>query len=265
MYSFNYQKTKSVADAAAALGKNADAKLLAGGQSLIAAMKLRLSQPAQIIDLGEVAELKGIKMDGGSVTIGAMTRHAEVAASADVKKAIPALAALAGGIGDRMVRNMGTIGGSVAHNDPAADYPAAVLALGATVITNKRKIAADDFFKGMFETALQAGEIITAVSFPAPKRAAYMKFKNPASRYAMVGVFVAETAGGPRVAVTGAGPGVFRVPEMEKALAGKFAPESVASIAVKASGLNSDIHASAEYRAHLVTVMAKRAVAAALG
>jgi carbon-monoxide dehydrogenase medium subunit len=265
MYSFNYQKTKSVADAAAALGKNADAKLLAGGQSLVAAMKLRLAQPAQLIDLGEVAELKGIKVDGGSVTIGAMTRHAEVAASADVKKAIPALAALAGGIGDRMVRNMGTIGGSVAHNDPAADYPAAVLGLGATVITNKRKIAADDFFKGMFETALQAGEIITAVSFPTPKRAAYMKFKNPASRYAMVGVFVAETAGGPRVAVTGAGPGVFRVPEMEKALAGKFAPESVASIAVKSSGLNSDIHASAEYRAHLITVMAKRAVAAAIG
>jgi carbon-monoxide dehydrogenase medium subunit len=265
MYSFNYQKTKSVADAAAALGKNADAKLLAGGQSLIAAMKLRLSQPAQLVDLGDVAELRGIKTDGGSVTIGAMTRHAEVAASAEVKKAIPALAALAGGIGDRMVRNMGTIGGSVAHNDPAADYPAAVLGLGATVITNKRKIAADDFFKGMFETALQAGEIITAVSFPVPKRAAYMKFKNPASRYALVGVFVAETSGGPRVAVTGAGPGVFRVPEMEKALAAKFAPESVASIAVKSSGLNSDIHASAEYRAHLVTVMAKRAVAAALG
>jgi aerobic carbon-monoxide dehydrogenase medium subunit len=265
MYSFNYQKTKSVADAAAALGKNADAKLLAGGQSLIAAMKLRLSQPAQIIDLGDVAELRGIKGDGGNVTIGAMTRHAEVASAADVKKAIPALAALAGMIGDRMVRNMGTIGGSVAHNDPAADYPAAVLGLGATVITNKRKIAADDFFKGMFETALQAGEIITAVSFPVPKRAAYMKFKNPASRYAMVGVFVAETAGGPRVAVTGAGPGVFRVPEMEKALAGKFAPESVANIAVKASGLNSDIHASAEYRAHLITVMAKRAVAAAIG
>lgn len=264
MYSFNYQKTKSVADAAAALGKNADAKLLAGGQSLIAAMKLRLAQPAQLVDLGDVAELRGIKVDGGNVTIGAMTRHAEVASSADVKKAIPALAALAGMIGDRMVRNMGTLGGSVAHNDPAADYPAAVLGLGATVITNKRKIAADDFFKGMFETALQAGEIITAVSFPVPKRAAYMKFKNPASRYAMVGVFVAETAGGPRVAVTGAGPGVFRVPEMEKALAGKFAPESVASIAVKASGLNSDIHASAEYRAHLITVMAKRAVAAAL-
>jgi carbon-monoxide dehydrogenase medium subunit len=264
MYSFNYQKTKSVADAAAALGKNADAKLLAGGQSLVAAMKLRLSQPAQLVDLGEVDELRGIKVDGGGVTIGAMTRHAEVASSADVKKAIPALAALAGGIGDRMVRNMGTIGGSVAHNDPAADYPAAVLGLNATIVTNKRKIAADDFFKGLFETALQAGEIITAVSFPVPKRAAYMKFKNPASRYALVGVFVAETGGGPRVAVTGAGPGVFRVPEMEKALAAKFAPESVANIAVKSSGLNSDIHASAEYRAHLITVMAKRAVAAAL-
>lgn len=264
MYSFIYQKTKSVADAAAALGKNADAKLLAGGQSLLAAMKLRLSQPAQLVDLGDVAELRGIKVDGGAVTVGAMTRHAEVASSADVKKAIPALAALAGMIGDRMVRNMGTIGGSVAHNDPAADYPAAVLGLNATVVTNKRKIAADDFFKGLFETALQPGEIITAISFPAPKRAAYMKFKNPASRYAMVGVFVADTAGGPRVAVTGAGPGVFRVPDMEKALAAKFAAESVANIAVKSDGLSSDIHASAEYRAHLVTVMAKRAVAAAL-
>jgi carbon-monoxide dehydrogenase medium subunit len=264
MYSFSYQKTKSVADAAAALAKNADAKLLAGGQSLIAAMKLRLAQPAQLVDLGDVAELRGIKVDGGAVTVGAMTRHAEVASSADVKKAIPALAALAGGIGDRMVRNMGTIGGSVANNDPAADYPAALVGLGATVHTNKRKIAADDFFKGMFETALEAGEIITAVSFPIPKRAAYMKFKNPASRYALVGVFVAETAGGPRVAVTGAGPGVFRQKDMEKALASKFAPESVASIKQSDSGLNTDIHASAEYRAHLVTVMAKRAVAAAL-
>jgi len=265
MYSFNYQKTKSVADAAAALAKNKDAKLLAGGQSLIAAMKLRLSQPAQLLDLGDVAELRGIKVDGGNVTIGAMTRHAEVASSADVKKSIPALAALAATIGDRMVRNMGTIGGSIAHNDPAADYPAGVVGLGATITTNKRKIAADDFFKGLFETALQEGEIITSVSFPIPKRAAYMKFKNPASRFALVGVFVADTSGGPRVAVTGAGPGVFRVPEMEKALAGKFAPESVANIAVKSSGLNSDIHASAEYRAHLVTVMAKRAVAAAIG
>jgi carbon-monoxide dehydrogenase medium subunit len=265
MYAFEYGTVKSVADAVGALGKNPDAKLLAGGQSLVAAMKLRLANPGQIVDLGNVAELRGIKVDASGVTIGAMTRHAEVAHSPEVKKAIPALAALAGGIGDRMVRNMGTLGGSVAHNDPAADYPAGVVGLNGTVITNKRKIAADDFFKGLFETALEAGEIVTAVSFPIPKRAAYMKFKNPASRYALVGVFVAETAGGPRVAVTGAGPGVFRVPEMEKALAAKFAPESVANISIKADGLNADIHGSAEYRAHLVTVMAKRAVAQAIG
>jgi carbon-monoxide dehydrogenase medium subunit len=265
MYAFNYQKVKSVADAAAALGKNPDAKLLAGGQTLVASMKLRLANPGQVVDLSDVPELKGIKASGSSVTIGAMTRHAEVASSADVKKAIPALAQLAGGIGDRMVRNMGTIGGSVANNDPAADYPAALVGLGATVHTNKRKIAADDFFKGMFETALAAGEIITAVEFPVPKRAAYMKFKNPASRYAIVGVFVADTGSGVRVAVTGAGPKVFRVPEMEKALGSKFAPDSVANVKVPDKGLNSDIHASAEYRAHLVTVMAKRAVAAALG
>ncbi len=265
MYAFTYQKVKSLADAVAALGQNPDAKLLAGGQTLVASMKLRLANPGQVVDLGDIPELKGIKVSGTTVTIGAMTRHAEVASSADVKKAIPALAALAGGIGDRMVRNMGTIGGSVANNDPAADYPAAVVGLNATVHTNKRKIAADDFFKGMFETALPAGEIITAVEFPVPKRAAYMKFKNPASRYAIVGVFVADAAGGPRVAVTGAGPSVFRESAMEKALAAKFAPESVANIKVADKDLNSDIHASAEYRAHLVTVMAKRAVAAALG
>jgi carbon-monoxide dehydrogenase medium subunit len=264
MYTFNYHKAGSVSDAASRLAGNPDAKLLAGGQTLIASMRLRLTSPPDLVDLRDVAELRGIKADGNAITVGAMTRHAEVAESKEVQRAIPALARLAAGIGDRMVRNMGTIGGSVAHNDPAADYPAAVLGLNATIVTNKRKIAADDFFKGLFETALQAGEIITAVSFPVPKRAAYMKFKNPASRYALVGVFVAETSGGPRVAVTGAGPGVFRVPEMEKALAAKFAPESVANIAVKSSALNSDIHASAEYRAHLITVMAKRAVAAAL-
>ncbi len=264
MYPFNYQRAKSVADAAATVSKNADAKLLAGGQSLIAALKLRLARPSDLIDLGTIGELRGIKVDGGSVTIGAMTRHAEVAASAEVKKAIPALAALAGGIGDRQVRNMGTLGGSVAHNDPAADYPAGLVGLGATVNTNKRKIAADQFFKGMYETALDAGEIITSVSFPCPKRAAYMKFKNPASRYAIVGVFVADTGSGVRVAVTGAAPGVFRVPEMEKALAAKFAPESVANIHVPEKGLNSDLHAKADYRAHLITVMAKRAVEAAL-
>src|SRR6266581_2932009 len=246
MYSFNYQKAKTLADAAKVLAKDSDAKLLAGGQSLIAAMKLRLAHPSEV------------------VAIGAMTRHAEVASSAAVKKAIPALANLAAGIGDRMVRNMGTIGGSLANNDPAADYPAGVLALGATVVTNKRKIAADEFFKGMYETALGKGEIITSVSFPVPKRAAYMKFKNPASRYAIVGVFVADFGSDVRVAVTGAGPSVFRVAAMEKALAAKFAPESVANIAVPEKGLNSDLHAKADYRAHLITVMAKRAVEAAM-
>jgi carbon-monoxide dehydrogenase medium subunit len=265
MYAFTYQKAASVADATAALAKNPDAKVLAGGQSLIAAMKLRLAAPQTLIDLGGIAELRGIKSDGKNLVIGAMTRHGEVVFSADVKKAIPALAHLAGEIGDRMVRNMGTLGGSIAHSDPAADYPAAVLGLGATVVTNKRSIAADDFFKGLFETALAPGELITSVSFPIPKRAGYVKFKQPASRFALVGVFVTDTGSGVRVAVTGAGPCVFRVPEMEKALAGKFAPESVAGVKVPAKGLNSDIHASAEYRAHLVTVMAKRAVQAALG
>ncbi len=265
MYQFNYHKASSVADAAALLARNADAKLLAGGQTLIAAMKLRLAAPPDLVDLGAVAELRGIKVDGGTLSIGAMTSHAEVAASKEVTQSIPALATLAASIGDRMVRNMGTIGGSVANNDPAADYPAGVLGLGATVNTNKRKIAADQFFKGMYETALEPGEIITSISFPVPKRAGYAKFKNPASRYAIVGVFVSEGGGGVRVAVTGAGPSVFRVPEMEKALASKFSPDAVAGIKVAAGGLNSDIHASSEYRAHLVTVMAKRAVQAALG
>src|SRR5467141_2766844 len=264
MYSFNYQKVKTVADAAKLLAKDADAKLLAGGQSLIAAMKLRLAHPSEVIDLGTIKDLSGIKADSKAVAIGAMTRHAEVGSSAAVKKAIPALASLAGGIGDRMVRNMGTIGGSLANNDPDADYPAGVLGLGATIVTNKRKIAADDFFKGLYETALGKSEIITQVSFPIPKRAAYMKFKNPASRYAIVGVFVADFGGKVRVGVTGAGPCAFRQTDMEKALAAKFAPESVASIKVKADGLNNDLHASPEYRAHLITVMAKRAAEAAL-
>lgn len=264
MYSFNYQKAKSVEDAAKVIAKNADAKLLAGGQSLIATMKLRLSKPSDLVDLGTIKNLSGIKADAKAVTIGAMTRHAEVAASAAVKKAIPALAGLAGGIGDRMVRNMGTLGGSLAHNDPAADYPAGALGLGATIVTNKRKIAADDYFKGLYETALGKGEIIEQVVFPVPKRAAYMKFKNPASRYAIVGVFVADFGSSVRVAVTGAGPGVFRVAQMEKALASKFAPESVADIKIPDKGLNSDLHAKADYRAHLITVMAKRAVEAAL-
>lgn len=264
MYPFKYQRAKSVADAAAVISRDADAKLLAGGQSLVATLKLRLSRPSDLIDLGSIAELRGITVEGGAVTIGAMTRHADVAASPEVKKAIPALAGLAASIGDRQVRNMGTLGGSVAHNDPSADYPAAVLALGATITTNKRKIAADQFFRGMYETALGAGEIITSVTFPCPKRAAYMKFKNPASRYAIVGVFVADTGNGVRVAVTGAAPCVFRVAEMEKALTSKFTPESLASIRVPEKGLNSDLHAKADYRAHLITVMARRAVEAAL-
>lgn len=263
MHPFNYQNPKSVAEAAAALAKGGDVKLLAGGQSLIAAMKLRLSAPTDLIDLGGIGELTGIRADGAGLTIGAMTRHAEVAGSKEVQAKIPALASLAGSIGDRMVRNMGTIGGSLAHNDPVADYPAAVLGLNATVNTNKRRIAADDFFKGMFETALQTGEIIVSVSFPVPRRAAYVKFKNPASRYAIVGVMAAATAGGVRVAVTGAASCVFRVAAMEKALSGNWSPDALAGISVPAGELNSDMHASAEYRAHLVVVMARRAVEAA--
>jgi carbon-monoxide dehydrogenase medium subunit len=262
MHAFKYHRPSSV-DAAAGLAKG-EAKLLAGGQSLVQAMKLRLASPSDIIDLGTIKDLGGIKSDGKTVTIGAMTRHAEVAHSPDVKKAIPALAALAGGIGDRQVRAMGTIGGSLANNDPAADYPAAVLALNATITTNKGKHEADKFFKGLYETALKDGEIITSVTFQAPKRAAYMKFKNPASRFAIVGVFVADFGGIVRVGVTGAGPSAFRQADMEKALSGKFAPESVANVKQKQDGLNTDLHASAEYRAHLVTVMAKRAVEAAL-
>jgi len=264
MYQFSYQKAKTLSDAAAALAKNADARLLAGGQTLIASMKMRLVSPSDLVDLSGLAELRGIKVDGSTLTIGAMTSHADVAASSEVKKAIPALARLAGEIGDRMIRNLGTLGGSVANNDPAADYPAGVLGLGATINTNKRKIAADQFFKGMYETALESGEIITSVSFPVPKRAGYAKFKNPASRYAMVGVFVSEGTGGVRVAVTGAGPSVFRVAAMEKALTAKFSAYAIASIQVSATGLNNDLHATAEYRAHLVTVMAKRAVEQAL-
>lgn len=264
MYSFKYQKAASVAAAASILALRPEAKLMAGGQSLVAAMKLRLADPGEIVDLGAIGELAGISVGAQSVTIGAMTRHAVVAASAELRSAIPALAALAGGIADRMVRNMGTMGGSVANNDPSADYPAAVVGLGATVITNRRRIAGDAFFTGMFETALEAGEIITAIEFPIPTRAAYMKFRNPASRYAVVGVFVAAFGKDVRVAVTGAAPVVFRLPAMEAALAASFTPTALAGISVSADGLNADIHADAEYRAHLVGVMAARAVEAAL-
>jgi len=265
MHAFEYHRPSSTKDALALGSNKEEARYLAGGQSLVQAMKLRLSSPSDLIDLGTIKELVGIKVSGSAVEIGAMTRHADVAGSKEVQKAIPALAMLAGIIGDRQVRHMGTIGGSLANSDPAADYPAAVLGLGATITTNKRKIEADKYFKGLFETALEPGELLTSVSFPVPKRAAYMKFKNPASRFALVGVFVADFGGGKvRVAVTGAGPCAFRQAEMEKALASKFAPDAVANIKVKQDGLNNDLHASPEYRAHLITVMAKRAVEAAL-
>ena len=264
MYAFEYHRPSSTKEALDLAAKNSEGKFLAGGQSLVQAMKLRLSSPSDLIDLGSLKELQSLKVEGGNVVVGAMVRHAQVAGSSEVQKAIPALAQLAGIIGDRQVRHMGTIGGSLANSDPAADYPAAVLGLGATITTNKRKIEADKFFKGLYETALEPGELIASVSFPAPKRAAYMKFKNPASRFALVGVFVADFGGNVRVAVTGAGACAFRQAEMEKALAAKFAPESVANIKVKPDGLNNDLHASPEYRAHLITVMAKRAVEAAL-
>jgi len=260
-YPFKYLRARSLAEAEQMLARSPEAKLLAGGQTLIAAMKLRLASPPELIDIAGLKELAFIRADRDRVVIGAGTKHSDVANSADVQRAIRALADLAGTIGDPAVRHMGTIGGSVANNDPAADYPAAVLGLGATVVTTKRSIVADDFFTGMFSTALEDGEIVKEVSFPLPKRAAYKKFPNPASRYALVGAFVAETGAGVRVAITGAAPCVFRVPEMEAALARKFAPDSVASIKVDPGGMNSDIHGSAEYRAHLVTVMAKRAVA----
>lgn len=265
MYSFSYQKPASVADAAAVLSADEDAKVVAGGMTLIPTLKQRLAQPTALIDLSGIDGLTGISRDGDTLVIGAMTPHAVVAASAEVQQAIPALAALAGGIGDPAVRHRGTCGGSVANADPAADYPAAVLGLGGTVITNTREIAGDAFFTGLFETALEPGELITALRFPIPKRAGYAKFRNPASRYAVVGVMVAETANGLRVAVTGAGANVFRVPDMEQALGQSFTPDAIAAIRVNADDLNSDLHASADYRAHLVTVMAKRAVAAALG
>src|SRR6266550_4653456 len=260
MYEFEYQKPASL-DAVTRLLGDEDAKLVAGGMTLIPTLKMRLAKPTQLVDLGAIPALKGISEDGDAIVIGAMTRHAEVNRSAVVKRAIPALAAMAGMIGDPAVRNRGTIGGSVANNDPAADYPAAVVALNATVRTNKREIGAEQFFTAMFETALQPGEIVTAVRFPKVQAANYQKFRNPASRYAIVGVFVARTAGGVRVAVTGAGPSVFRVPEMEAALARSFTPDAIKDITIPDTDLNSDIHASAEYRAHLVGVMARRAVA----
>jgi len=262
MYTFDYQRPSSTAAAASAL--TGDSRYLAGGQSLVQAMKLRLSSSERLVDLGGIAELKGIKVDGGNVVIGAMTTHASVANSAEVKKAIPALAELAGGIGDQMVRNMGTIGGSIANADPAACYPAAVLGLGATIHTNQRTIAGDSFFTGLYETALKPGELITAVSFPTGAKAAYIKYKQPASRFALVGVFVSQGSGGVRVAVTGAKASVFRVKTIEDALAKSFTPAAAKAVKVSAEGLNSDLHGSAAYRAAMISVMASRAVAAAL-
>lgn len=262
MYQTTYKRAGSLEEAVAALAADADAKVLGGGQTLIAAMKQRLAAPAAVIDVTRIPGLKGISVDGGTVTIGAAATHAAVAASAEVAGAIPALAALAGGIGDPAVRHMGTIGGSIANNDPAADYPAAALALGATIHTTKGAHAADDFFRGMFETALAEDEIVTKIAFPVPRKAAYEKFRNPASRYALVGVFVADTASGPRVAVTGAGAdGVFRVDAMEAALASGWSADAVKGIAVDAATLIGDIHGSAEYRAALIPVLAARAVA----
>jgi aerobic carbon-monoxide dehydrogenase medium subunit len=264
MYAFEYHRPSTVRQAASLLAKVEDGKLLAGGHTLIPTMKQRLARPANIIDLAGVEGLSGIERTGRALVIGAMARHADVEASAVVREAIPALAALAGGIGDPHVRNRGTIGGSIANNDPAADYPAACLALGATIVTNKRKLAAEEFFTGLFETALDEDEIITKVSFPVPGKAAYAKFANPASRYALVGVFVAKRGSDIRVAVTGAGSnGVFRWSEAEAALKTRFAPKSLDGVKMSADGLNGDIHADADYRAHLIGVMARRAVAAA--
>jgi carbon-monoxide dehydrogenase medium subunit len=266
MYAFTFHRPSSVRQAANLLAKSEDAKLLAGGQTLIPTMKQRLASPASLIDLSLIEGLSGIELRGRSIVIGAMTRHAEVADSPVVQENLPALAELAGEIGDPHVRNMGTIGGSLANNDPNADYPAGALGLGATIVTNKRRIAADEFFTGMFETALEADEIITKVMFPLAKKAAYVKFANPASRYALVGVFVSKRGRDIRVAVTGAGAnGVFRVPAFEEALQRRFGPKSLDGLSVPATGLNSDIHGSAEYRAHLIGVLARRAVTAAAG
>ncbi len=264
MYSFTYHRPTTVRQAGNLLAKDSEAKLIAGGHSLLPVMKLRLAKPSALVDLNKVEGLAGIELKGRSIVIGAMTRHVDVANSPVVKEHLPALAELVGMIGDPAVRHRGTIGGSLANNDPNADYPAAVLGLGATIITNKRRIAADDYFKGIFETALAPDEIITKVSFPLAKKAAYQKFKQPASGFALVGVFVSKRGADIRVAVTGAGAnGVFRVKAFEEALKKRFSPKSIEGMTVPADGMNSDIHGSAEYRAHLIGVLARRALAAA--
>ena len=264
MYAFDYVRPASLADALKAIGSGEEARPLAGGQTLIPTIKQRLAMPSSLVDLSGIAELKGIRRDGSSLTIGAMTTHYEVASSADVKASIPALAHLAGHIGDPAVRSQGTIGGSVANNDPSADYPAAVLALGATIVTTQREIPADNFFAGLFTTALAPGEIIKAIRFPVPMKAGYSKFEQRASRYALIGVFVAQTAGGVRVAVTGSGAnGVFRAPSLEAALSKAFTVDALKGVTVPVTGLLADIHGNADYRASLIPVIAERAVAAA--
>jgi carbon-monoxide dehydrogenase medium subunit len=262
MENFAYHTPASVADASKLLDAHEDAKLIAGGMTLLPTLKQRLASPSDLIDLAGVAELRGISREGDEIVIGAMTPHADVHESALVRDAIPGLASLAGQIGDPAVRHRGTIGGSISNADPAADYPAGLVGHGATIVTNKRKIAADDFFIGLFETALEPGEIVTSVRFPVPVWSTYQKLRHPASGYAVVGVLVAQTKAGVRVAVTGAGPSVFRIAKMEEALARDFSAKSIEGITVSADEMNNDIHASAAYRAHVVTVLAKRAVAA---
>ena len=263
MHSFEFHQPKTLAEAARLVSGTPDAELIAGGMSLIPVMKLQLAKPSAVVDLSLIPGLQGIKREGNAIVIGAMSRHVDIESSDLVKHALPALARLVGEIGDQAIRNRGTIGGSIAANDPAADYPAAVLALNATIITNTREIQADDFFRGMFETTLERGEIITAISFPIPDRAAYVKFPNVTSHYAIVGVFVAEIGSRIRVAVTGAGPCVFRASDMEAALVQSFSPDALKNMPISADGFISDIHATPNYRAHLVGVMARRAVAAA--
>lgn len=264
MYELKYHKASNASEAARLMSGADDGALLAGGQTLLPTMKAKLATPSDLVDISQAEGMNGVSMSGNTITIGAMTTHADVADNAELVAACPAIAALAGNIGDPAVRHRGTIGGSIANNDPAADYPSAMLALSATIITNSREISADDFFQGLFETALDDGEIITSVRFDAPEKAAYAKFPNPASRYAMVGVFAAKTSGGARVAVTGAGDdGVYRQSDMEAALDGSWSANALAGIQVGSGGLLSDIHGDATYRANLVKVMAGRAVASA--
>jgi carbon-monoxide dehydrogenase medium subunit len=263
MNAFDYHRPATITQAAEAIVAGNERRFLAGGQSLLPAMKFGLSAPEGLVDLGRIPDLKGITRSGQTLRVGAMTSHAAVAASADVLATIPALAQVADGIGDPAVRSRGTLGGSLGLNDPAACYPAAVLGLGATVHTNRRTIPADAFFKGLYETALDAGELITAVEFPVPQQAAWMKFKQPASRFSLVGVFVSRGPAGVRVAVTGAGACAFRVPQLEAALTKSWSAAACEGVKVSADGLNTDLHASAAYRAHLITVLARRAVAAA--